>query len=48
MTASPARAKDARLTAPTARTVLRASSEAKFPLNDNGMAGRFIRTSKPP
>jgi hypothetical protein len=48
MTASPASANETRLTTPTARSVLRASSEAKFKLNDEGMAGRFVRTSKPP
>jgi hypothetical protein len=47
MTVSLANANETRLTAPAARSTLRASSEAKFQLNDEGMAGRFIRTSKP-
>ena len=47
MTASPASANETRLRAPTDRSTLRASSEARFQLNDEGMAGRFSRTSKP-
>jgi hypothetical protein len=47
MTASLANANETRLTGPTAGSTLRASSEAKFQLNDEGMAGRSIRTSRP-
>jgi hypothetical protein len=48
MTASPAGANQAQLIAPAARTVLTVGSEAKFPVNDDGMAGRFVRASTPP